>query len=332
MCRAAHTHTHTHARNSFAHLRDALVLVVRDDDGVGARRLRDLAAIARLRLNVADHGTLRDRRDRQNVADGELRRLAGVDELTGVRALRDDHQLIVLLKPVEVRELDLRQRRATSRLVDDVLNDSLHEALTLREIELAHLRLTLAVLGVRREDRDLPPIALALTLTADNFAHPACSRPHPLCLPGMCRLCGWRAIFVWTWRNSRTAVFVWTWRNFSFLDCHDCVITKRVVTVTYYISCFFFFLYFKLVGLHGGPHLNGAPQTRAHASARERTRVHASEPGWTRMDQDGPGWTRMDQDGPDWTRANESERERTRAAQGTATCRLARVFRFECHK
>ena len=59
---------------------------------------------------------------------------------------------------------------------------------------------------------------------------------------------------------------------------------------------------------HGRNDADGAPQTRAHASARERnesarerTRMDQDGPEWTRMDQNGPEWTRMDQNGPEWT-------------------------------
>ena len=98
---------------------------------------------------------------------GALRRgrtlLAAVDELASVRALSRGPLHIVLLVVVAVVELDLGDRRTTSRVVDDVLDDTAHVAVALSVVEDAQTARTLAVLGVRCEDG-----AATLTLTTDN--------------------------------------------------------------------------------------------------------------------------------------------------------------------
>ena len=89
--------------------------------------------------------------------------LAHVDELSRVRALRRRPLHILLLVAVPIVELDLGDRRATSRVVDDVLDDAADVAVPLGVVEDAQAARTLPVLGVRDEDT-----AATLTLATDD--------------------------------------------------------------------------------------------------------------------------------------------------------------------
>ena len=79
------------------------------------------AAVAGLLLQVADDGTLGHAADGQHVADLEGGLDAAVDEHAGVHALDGQQQLLARLVAVRVAEVDHGQRRATARVVDQLL-------------------------------------------------------------------------------------------------------------------------------------------------------------------------------------------------------------------
>lgn len=92
--------------------------------------------------------------------------LAAVDELPGVHALHRDDELVVALELVRVLELDLGERRAPSRLVDDVLDHTLDVPVALRVVQLAELHGPLAEARVGGKYT-----SLTLPLPADNLTH-----------------------------------------------------------------------------------------------------------------------------------------------------------------
>ena len=71
----------------------ALIWVVSDDRHVVARRPAKRTTVTNLLLHVADHSSLGNGAQRQNVADVERSVLAGVDELASVHALVGDESL-----------------------------------------------------------------------------------------------------------------------------------------------------------------------------------------------------------------------------------------------
>jgi len=148
------------------HSGSAGVGVVRDDGAVTAGGLGDLAAVTGLLLERADDGTFWHVADRHDVTDVELRLLAAVDELAGADALWRDHGLGDLSVLVRVLELNLGDWRAAARVVADVLDETLDEALSLGKVERAELGGALAAFRARGENR-----AGALSLALDDSTH-----------------------------------------------------------------------------------------------------------------------------------------------------------------
>ena len=140
--------------------------VVADDGGVVAAGARQLAAVARLLLEVGDDGALGHGADGHDVTDGQVRLLAAVDELAGVHALAGDHQLLTDLVSVRIPEVDDGERRAATRVVDDVADDALDVAVAFAVVDGAEPRGALPVLRMRLEDG-----SGAFTLSSNNAAH-----------------------------------------------------------------------------------------------------------------------------------------------------------------
>ena len=78
-----------------------------------ARGARQGTAVADLLLDVADDSTLRQLRDREDVANRKLGLLAAVDEGTSVEALGGDESLLAELVPVGVAEDDASKGSTT---------------------------------------------------------------------------------------------------------------------------------------------------------------------------------------------------------------------------
>jgi len=113
----------------------ASVCVVGYDGTVTSRGLCDLTAVASLLLERAHDGTFWHRSNGQNVADVELGLLTAVDELTGADAFRADHGLGDPSVLVWILELNFGERGATAWVVYDVLDETLHKALSLGIVE-----------------------------------------------------------------------------------------------------------------------------------------------------------------------------------------------------
>ena len=70
--------------------------VVGDHGGVVTARSGQLAAVPGLLLQVADDGSLGHVANRHHVADGELRLLAAVHELSGVHTCNCTNKIVIL--------------------------------------------------------------------------------------------------------------------------------------------------------------------------------------------------------------------------------------------
>ncbi len=92
--------------------------------------------------------------------------LAAVDELASVSALGGGPLVVVLLVLVRVVELHLHNRGATPGVVDQLPDDTAHVTILLGVVDRAQLNSTLAVLGVRGEDRPT-----TLTLPTDDTTY-----------------------------------------------------------------------------------------------------------------------------------------------------------------
>lgn len=99
--------------------------VVGDDGGVVTGSTGKDTSVSRTLLNVGDDGTLREGLQRKTVSDLQLSLLTAVDELTSVQTLDSDEVKVVLTELVRVTELNLGERGTTSRVMDDVLDNSL---------------------------------------------------------------------------------------------------------------------------------------------------------------------------------------------------------------
>ena len=139
-----------------------------DNGDVVAGGAAESTAVAGLLLDVGDDGTFGDRGEGKDVADGQGRVLAGVDELAGVHALVGNESLGDLLELVGRVEDDTGEGRTTARVVDDLLHNTPDVAMALGEVEAAELRRSLPQAGVGSEDA-----AAALTLVADLDAREA---------------------------------------------------------------------------------------------------------------------------------------------------------------
>merc|ERR1711907_510825 len=98
-----------------------LVDILSDDGAVITRAARDHTTVTSTHLNIGDDGTLR-------------------------------HRLLVDLVRTSIVESDLGKRCSTTRVMEDVLHDTLEEASTLSEIKHAKLCSSNAVFVVRTEN------------------------------------------------------------------------------------------------------------------------------------------------------------------------------------
>ncbi len=90
------------------------------DGSVVASSTGNLATITGARLNIADKGTLRHSREREDVPDYKFSLLASVDELPRVHTLSGADELVVPLVFVCVLELHFSDGGASSRVMDNL--------------------------------------------------------------------------------------------------------------------------------------------------------------------------------------------------------------------
>jgi hypothetical protein len=126
--------------------------VVRDNGSVVTRGTGNSSSVSWLLFQVADEGTFGHRTDGEDVTDLEVGLLSAVDELSSVETLYSDESLLDLLVLVRVTEDNLGERGTSSRVVDDILYDTLDVSVVLGGIERSKLGSSLSVLGVSLED------------------------------------------------------------------------------------------------------------------------------------------------------------------------------------
>jgi len=140
--------------------------ILGDEGAVVAGGAGDDATVTRADLKVGDDGTLREGGHWESVASNELGLLSAVDELTLVETLDGWHELLVELVGTSIVEVNLGEWGATAGVMNDVLDDTLHEAIALAEIENAKLGSSLPVAVVGFEDG-----STTLTLSANDTTH-----------------------------------------------------------------------------------------------------------------------------------------------------------------
>jgi hypothetical protein len=125
---------------------------VSDNDSKGSTSSGKGTAVSQLGLDIADNGTFRDNVQRKNVSNGQGSLLAAVNELASVHTLGAYQQLVVSLVSVGVSELDLGNRSSTTRIVNDILDDTANVSVLFGIVECTKLHGTLAGPDMRLED------------------------------------------------------------------------------------------------------------------------------------------------------------------------------------
>merc|ERR1719215_2025454 len=111
--------------------------VVGDNSGVVAGGSGNLSSVTQLLLQVTDNSTLGHLSNGKNVTDGKLSFLSTVDELSNVHTFGSNHELLVPLQPVGISELDNSEGSTTTRVVDDILYNTLDIAMSLSIVEVS---------------------------------------------------------------------------------------------------------------------------------------------------------------------------------------------------
>ena len=163
-----------------------------NDGGVVSTAASKATTITNLELHVAHDSSLRHLTHRQNVANANLSLLTAIHGLTGVHTLSSEEQLLIDLivitrglehrdsnREVRVAEGDTSERSTTTRIVDNLSDNSLDVSLALGEVQSTELRNSLAQVSVSHEDSSLG----SLTLTYTKGEHEISSNstfPQPL--------------------------------------------------------------------------------------------------------------------------------------------------------
>jgi len=154
----------------------ASIGVVSYNSAVSAGGLGNPATVTGFFFETAHDGTFWHVANWHDVTNIQLSLLTAVDKLTGAYAFRADHSFGDFTVLVGVLELDLGERRSTARVVHDVLDETLDEALSLGKVERTQLGSALSAFAARREDR-----AGTLTLALNDASH-VCGVSHDVCV------------------------------------------------------------------------------------------------------------------------------------------------------
>lgn len=133
----------------------ALFIIVSDNDRKGTGPAGKGAAVTEFGFHVADNGSFRNGREREDVTNAQRRLLSAVDELTSVHAFRAEEQFGVALVPVQVAKLDASDGGASAGVVQDFLHNPANVTVLFGIIERAQFHSTLASSGVRLKDGGL---------------------------------------------------------------------------------------------------------------------------------------------------------------------------------
>jgi len=127
--------------------------IMGDDCSIISRGSGDTATVAGLFFQVGHDGTLRHATNGHNVANGQLRFLATVDELTGVHTLSGDKEFFLDLVTVRIPEVDNGEWSTSAWIVNDFLDDTFDVAISFGVVDGSELRCALPALGMSLEDR-----------------------------------------------------------------------------------------------------------------------------------------------------------------------------------
>jgi hypothetical protein len=145
---------------------DVLISILGNNEGIVTRSTSHNTVVTNLGLNVADNGTFRDLVQRKDISDGQLSLLAGKDELTGVKTLRSANKGVDSLESVGILELDGSNRGTSSRVVVNVLHNTLGVTMSFGEVLLLESNRTLTANSVSFVDG-----SLASTTILNDLSH-----------------------------------------------------------------------------------------------------------------------------------------------------------------
>jgi hypothetical protein len=130
----------------------SLIVIVGNNNSKGSGSTGESTTVTNLSLNIAHNGSLRHRGKRKNISYGKSSLLSAVNVLSGVHTLSSEHEFIVPLETVSVKELNLGNGCSSTRVVHDLLDDSTDVSVLLSIVDSAKLDGTLTGTRVRLED------------------------------------------------------------------------------------------------------------------------------------------------------------------------------------
>jgi hypothetical protein len=133
----------------------SLIIIVGYDNSKGSGSTCERTAVTDLGLNIAHNGSLRDSRKGKTVSYREGCLLSAEDVLSSVHTFGCDHELIVPLVTVSVKELNSCHRSSTTRVMDDLLDYSTDISMLLSVVDSTKLNRTLTGAIMRHENGGL---------------------------------------------------------------------------------------------------------------------------------------------------------------------------------
>jgi len=130
----------------------SLIFIVGYNNSEASRSTSERTTISSSCLTVTYDGTLWYSTQRKNVSNGKGSLLSTVDELTSVHTLGSNHEFIVTLVTVGIEELYLGNWGTTTRVMDDLLDDSLDVSVFLGVVNGAEFDSSLTGASVGFED------------------------------------------------------------------------------------------------------------------------------------------------------------------------------------
>jgi len=143
------------------------IIGVTNDDSGSTGASGELALITGLVFDVTDGSTFRDLVDGEDVTGGEGSLVTSVDELTSVHSFNGQEMVVLKSVLIGVSEDDLSKGSSTTRVMDDLSDDTLDVTISFSEIENSESSGGDSVMLVGLEDR----VLLTSSTTSDDFTH-----------------------------------------------------------------------------------------------------------------------------------------------------------------
>jgi hypothetical protein len=134
---------------------------VRNNDSEASRSTSKGSTISYLGFHVANDSTFGYLLQREDIPNVKSSLLSTVDELASVHSLGSNHEFSITFETVSVQELNLGDGGTTTRIMEDLLDDSADVSVAFGIVDGAKFDSSLAGGVVRFEDGGLTlPLAL----------------------------------------------------------------------------------------------------------------------------------------------------------------------------